>query len=82
MGFIVLFVSCQNTQQSNNSSTIYENSDQLVEAAKKVITEIPVSEFKTIYDGEDYYFKRQCLQESYYRYNIGDKTDLRRALIK
>jgi len=56
-----MFVSCQNTQQSNNSSTIYENSDQLDEAAKKVITEIPVSEFKTIYDGEDYYFKRQFL---------------------
>lgn len=50
-----MFVSCQSGLESNSSLSIYENSDQLVEAAKKVITEISVEDFKKEYDGEDYF---------------------------
>ncbi len=53
-GFIIVFVSCQSEQNTNTSSTVYENSDQLVEAAKKVITEISVEDCKKLYEGEDY----------------------------
>lgn len=53
--FVFVFVSCQSGQKTNSSLTIYENSDQLVEAAKKVITEISVEDCKKIYEGEDYF---------------------------
>lgn len=53
--FIIVFVSCQSGQKTNSSSTVYENSDQLVEAAKKVITEISVEDCKKVYEGEDYF---------------------------
>lgn len=53
--FIIVFVSCQNEQSTATRATIFENSDQMVEAAKKVITEISTEEFKTMYDGEDYF---------------------------
>ena len=55
LGFAIAFVSCQNGQSPTSSSTVYENSDQLVEAAKKVITEISTEDFKTMYDGDDYF---------------------------
>lgn len=51
-----MFVSCQNEQNtSTNSIDSYENSDALVAAAKKVITEISIENFKKLYDGEDYF---------------------------
>ena len=54
LSFIVL-VACQNQQDVNSKATIYENSDALVAAAKEVITEISVEDFKAMYDGEDYF---------------------------
>lgn len=53
--FIVL-VGCQN-QQSTNTTTLssFESSDQMVAAAKEVITEISIQDFKAMYDGEDYF---------------------------
>lgn len=53
--FLIVFVSCQSEPKSNSSVTIYESSDQLVEAAKKVITEISVEDFKTLYEGDEYF---------------------------
>lgn len=48
-------ISCQNIQKQNTQGVIYENSDQMVEAAKQVIAEISTADFKTLYDGEDYF---------------------------
>lgn len=53
--FLIVIVSCQSGQKTNQEITVYENSDQLVEAAKKVITEISVEDFKREYEGEDYF---------------------------
>ncbi|MGM0531007.1 MAG: rhodanese-like domain-containing protein [Bacteroidota bacterium] len=52
--FLALFVftSYQALSQQNKNLTIYENHEQMVAAAKEVITEIPVNEFKTILDTE------------------------------
>lgn len=51
----VVFAACQNQQNQNPTLTNYENSDELVAAAKKTITEISTEDFKTMYDGEDYF---------------------------
>ncbi len=53
--FLMVFVSCQNGQKTNALLTVYENSDQMVEAALKVITEISVDDFKKEYEGDDYF---------------------------
>ncbi len=55
LGFVIVFLSCQNKQKPVSSTAIYENSDQLVEAVKKEIKEISVQDFKAIYDGDDYF---------------------------
>ncbi len=55
LSFVIVFVSCQDTKKPVSPLTIYENSDQLVEAVKKEITEISVQDFKSIYDGDDYF---------------------------
>ena len=52
----VMLVACQNQQATNNTSlTSYDSSDQMVAAAKEVITEISIEDFKAMYDGEDYF---------------------------
>lgn len=53
---LIVFVSCNNTQntQTNNLQK-FENSDALVEAAKEVITEITIDEFKKLYDSDEYF---------------------------
>jgi rhodanese-related sulfurtransferase len=50
--FIVL-VSCQNAQKP--SKTVYENSDQLLEAVKKEIKEVTNADFKKLYDGKGHF---------------------------
>lgn len=50
--FIVL-VSCQEGQKPNKS--VYENSDRLLEAVKKEITEITCADFKLIYEGQGFF---------------------------
>jgi rhodanese-related sulfurtransferase len=50
--FIVL-VSCQNTQKPGK--TVYENSDQLLEAVKKEIKEVTSVDFKKLYDGKGHF---------------------------
>ena len=50
--FIVL-VSCQEGQKPNK--TVYENSDQLLEAVKKEITEITCADFKPMYEGQGFF---------------------------
>lgn len=49
----IVFVSCQDGQKLNYA--VYENSDQLIEAVKKEITETSGANFKTMYDGEEYF---------------------------
>lgn len=49
----IVFVSCQNTQKPVNQ--IFENSDQLLEAVKKEIKEMPVVEFKKQYDTKGHF---------------------------
>lgn len=51
----VVFAACQPQQTQNQTLNSYENKDALVAAAKEVIKEISVSDFKTMYDGEDYF---------------------------
>lgn len=51
----IVFVSCQNGPKTSPAIVSYENSDAIVEAAKAVITEITIEDFKTMYDGEDYF---------------------------
>lgn len=53
--FTIAFFSCDNEQGSSSLTLSYENSDAIVEAAKKVITEISIEDFKSMYDGEDYF---------------------------
>jgi rhodanese-related sulfurtransferase len=50
---IVLFVSFQALSQKNNNLTIYESPAQMVAAAKEIITEITVEDFKHIYTRDD-----------------------------
>ena len=54
LSFIV-FGACTNQQSTVTTTNTYENSDALVAAAKEVITEISVEDFKKMYDGEDYF---------------------------
>jgi rhodanese-related sulfurtransferase len=49
---LVVFLSHQAFGQNNNL-TVYESPEQMVAAAKEVITEIPVEEFKNIYTRND-----------------------------
>ena len=53
-GLIVL-VGCQNPQSTNTTTASFESSDQMVAAAKEVITEISIEDFKAMYGGEDYF---------------------------
>ena len=56
LALFVVFVACQSEQNSTtNSLASYENSDAMVAAAKEVISEITVEDFKKMYDGEDYF---------------------------
>jgi rhodanese-related sulfurtransferase len=48
-----IFISSHTPGQETNKLTIYESSNEMVAAAKKVITEIPVAEFKKIFDHEN-----------------------------
>lgn len=50
--FIVI-VSCQNAQKPVKQ--IFENSDQLLEAVKKEINEIPTVDFKKLYDSKGHF---------------------------
>lgn len=53
---ILAFISCQDDQNSSEISIAsYENSDEMVAAAKKIITEINIENFKTLFDGDDYF---------------------------
>ena len=52
---IVVFASCQTQPTQNPKLNSYENKDALVAAAKEVIKEITVEDFKKMYDGEDYF---------------------------
>lgn len=51
----VLMVSCQTEQKGTSTASTFENSDELVAAAKEVITEISIEDFKTMYDGDEYF---------------------------
>ena len=51
----VVFAACQNQPTQNPALNSYEDKDALVAAAKEVIKEISVEDFKTMYDGEDYF---------------------------
>lgn len=56
--FLLLFVGITTYQtfaQENNKLTFYESPEQMVAAAKEVITQIPVEEFKDIYTRDDIY---------------------------
>lgn len=53
---LIVLVGCQNQPSTNTTSvSSYESSDQLVAAAKEVIKEITIQDFKAMYDGEDYF---------------------------
>jgi len=45
---LFVLVSYQSFSQQNKSLTVYESPEQMVAAAKEVITEIPVEGFKTV----------------------------------
>ena len=51
----VLMVSCQTEQKGTTAASTFENSDELVAAAKELITEISIEDFKTMYDGDEYF---------------------------
>ncbi|MEE4285745.1 MAG: rhodanese-like domain-containing protein [Mariniphaga sp.] len=53
--FLLIFVFFSGTAESQdkNNLVIYENADQMVVAAKKVITEISVEDFKNLYNSND-----------------------------
>jgi rhodanese-related sulfurtransferase len=55
--FLLIFVFFSGTAESQdkNNLVIYENADQMVVAAKKVITEISVEDFKNTYTREGIY---------------------------
>ena len=53
---LIMFVSCQSEQVSEtNSLQKFENSDAMVAAAKELITEISVDDFKKLYDSDEYF---------------------------
>lgn len=52
---VAVLTACQNQPTQNPALNSYENKDALVAAAKEVIEEISVEDFKTMYDGEDYF---------------------------
>jgi len=53
---LVVLVACQQQTPTNSTSiSSFESSEQMVEAAKAVIKEITLEDFKTMYDGEDYF---------------------------
>lgn len=54
ISFIVLGA-CQTEQSTNTTLNSFEGKDALVAAAKEKITEISVEDFKTMYDGEEYF---------------------------
>lgn len=49
----IVFISCQEGQKSNKA--VYENSDQLLEAVKKEISEMPNADFKKLFDGDGHF---------------------------
>jgi hypothetical protein len=49
---LVVFVSHQALGQNKNL-TVYDSPEQMVAAAKEIITEIPVEDFKNIYTSDD-----------------------------
>lgn len=53
--FLLVFVFFSETAESQNKSNlvIYESADQMVAAAKKIITEISVEDFKNTYTRDD-----------------------------
>jgi rhodanese-related sulfurtransferase len=51
---IIVFISHQAIGQKNNI-TVYDTPEQMVAAAKEVITEIPVEDFKNMYTRDDIY---------------------------
>lgn len=53
LGFVVF--ACQTQPGASPTLAQYESKDALVAAAKEVIKEISVEDFKTMYDGEDYF---------------------------
>jgi len=53
LGFVVF--ACQNQPTQNPKLNSYQDKDALVAAAKEVIKEISAEDFKTMYDGEDYF---------------------------
>ena len=54
ISFVVL-VACQQQTTTHSGLASYEDKDALVAAAKEVITEITIEDFKNMYDGEDYF---------------------------
>lgn len=50
----LVFHSCDMGNKQKGSQAIFENSDQMVEAAKKVITQIKPEDLKAIYNGDEY----------------------------
>jgi rhodanese-related sulfurtransferase len=53
ISLVIVLASCQNAQKS--APSVYENSDQLMEAVKKEIKEVPNAEFKKLYDGKGHF---------------------------
>ncbi len=50
---LIVFTSYQGFGQENKNLTIYETPEQMVAAAKEIITEIPVEDFKNSYTRDD-----------------------------
>jgi len=50
---VFVFTSCQATGQQNKNLKVYESSEQMLAAAKEVITEITVEDFKNTYAQAD-----------------------------
>ncbi len=50
---LVVFTSLQALGQENKNLTTYESPEQMVAAAKEVITEIPAEDFRNIYTSDD-----------------------------
>ena len=46
---LVIFISFQACAQENKNLTTYDSPEQMVAAAKEIITEIPVKDFRNIY---------------------------------
>jgi rhodanese-related sulfurtransferase len=50
---VFIFTSCQTSGQENKNFTVYESSEQMLAAAKEVITEITVEDFQNTYTQDD-----------------------------